>query len=103
MSKVRQQCFCHTGIESPALFHFPTKTSYSYTVTRNPLLPSLADVGVSHKPSGSPSVVLLSQVFFFLISLLVLNELMTLQISAQLQSAVQTAVIGSMSQNAYFI
>ena len=63
---------------------FPTGTSYNHTFTRNPLLPSLADLGVSHKPSGSLSMVLFffPQVFFsfvfvfvFPISLLVVNVL----------------------------
>lgn len=59
----------------------PIRTSCTHTFTRNPLLLSLADLGVSHKPSGSLSLVLLSHfIFFFLISLLVVNELLKLQI-----------------------
>lgn len=44
---------CHSGIESHALFLLPRRTSCTQTLTRCPLLLSLADLGISHKPSGS--------------------------------------------------
>lgn len=55
--------FCHSVSKSQALFPLPRRTSCTHTLTRCPLLSSLAGLGISHKPSGSVLPSLYSEVF----------------------------------------